>query len=188
MYHMRVLLQSEAPYRQRRKNRVPKNPREKDDAHEERTWKETVLYNGDGYWEIPASQFKAAIMQAARYLKQRVPGMGTSTYIQNFVAGVSCIGSITLPYTRETLPGEWEFVSSTGERGRGKRVDRCFATCPSWEGETEWLIYDDLITEDVFVNHLRTAGLLVGIGCWRPQTGGAHGRFKILEADQVALS
>lgn len=188
MYEMHVQLKSDSPYRQRRKHRVAKLPREKDDDYEARTWIYTVLYNSESYWQMPPAQFKAALMQAARYLKMRIPGKGTTTYLQPFTAGVACLVAPSLPYTRETLPGEWESVASDGRRGGGKRVDRCFATCEQWQGVTEWLVYDDLISEEVFLSHLRAAGLLVGVGCWRPQTGGSHGRFSVTDWHKSDLS
>ena len=40
-------------------------------------------------------------------------------------------------------------------------------------------VLDDIITESVFAQVLRSAGLLVGLGRFRPENRGFYGRFQV---------
>jgi hypothetical protein len=42
-----------------------------------------------------------------------------------------------------------------------------------------WYILDDIINEKVFTQVLRSCGLLVGIGRFRPEKRGFYGRFRV---------
>lgn len=84
----RVLLESVSPYSQSRQHEIPKEPKELNDTHEERTWREKGHYNADGHMVIPAMSFKNCLAEAAQYLSLQIPGKGKATYTKNFQAGV----------------------------------------------------------------------------------------------------
>ena len=149
------------------------------DEYERRTWKERGHWDKDGQMFIPPIQFKNALTDAAGLLNEKIPGQGNKKWKSHFVSGVMVTEGITLAVTRDSVEGIWVGCSSTGAPGGGRRVQKCFPIVPSWEGKVTFYILDDEITKEVFEKHLRTAGLMVGIGYWRGIRGGTYGRFEI---------
>lgn len=49
----------------------------------------------------------------------------------------------------------------------------------AWRGTITCMVYDDVITQDVFRKVVESAGMLVGIGRFRPQNRGFYGRFRL---------
>jgi hypothetical protein len=60
-------------------------------------------------------------------------------------------------------------------------VPRIFPQFPKWQGVASFTILDDIISEAVFEQHVKAAGLLIGIGRFRPGNGGTNGRFRITQ-------
>ena len=81
------------------------------------------------------------------------------------------------------VEGEWLFVPSDGQRGGGKRVDKCSPKLDTWEGAATFYILDDTVTKEVFQEILTEAGKFIGIGRWRPACNGLYGRFKVVKFD-----
>jgi hypothetical protein len=123
--------------------------------------------------------FKNCIAEIAKYLSVQIQGKGKSTYTKHFEAGVMVLDGLKLPVKKDEVPGEWLFVPSDGKRGSGKRVDRCFPVVHEWKGDVQFHILDDVITPDVFEQHLKDAGNFIGIGRFRPRNNGYYGRFKV---------
>ena len=88
-------------------------------------------------------------------------------------------GDLVLPETKDTVSGEWLFVPSDGMRGGGKRVSKCFPLIPRWNGTVKFVIFDNKITKEVFSRVLHEAGMLIGIGRFRPCNCGYYGRFSV---------
>lgn len=74
-------------------------------------------------------------------------------------------------------------LPSDGKAGSGSRVKKCLPRIDEWEGTVDYVILDDLITKDVFIQHLHQAGQLIGIGTFRPINKGYWGRFKVVSLD-----
>lgn len=146
---------------------------------EERTWRERCHTSTDGHVFIPPMAFKNCLAEIAKYLSVQIPGKGKSTYTKHFEAGVMVLEGLTLPETKETVHGEWLFVPADGRRGSGKRVSKCFPVVHQWKGAITFHILDDMISEDVFEQHLKEAGNFIGIGRFRPRNNGYYGRFKV---------
>lgn len=147
--------------------------------YEARTWRERVHVNGGGHVLIPPMAFKNCIAEIAKYLGVQIPGKGKSTYTKHFEAGVMVLEGLSLPETKDTVEGEWLFVPASGRRGDGKRVSKCFPVIRQWTGVVTFHVLDDVITEDIFDQHLRDAGNFIGIGRFRPRNNGYYGRFKV---------
>jgi hypothetical protein len=81
---------------------------------------------------------------------------------------------------KDVLP-EKLYVPSDGRRGGTKRVYKYFPIIPEWVGAVTYMIFDDIITEDVFKQVLDASGKLIGIGRFRPRNMGYYGTFKIDE-------
>jgi hypothetical protein len=122
--------------------------------------------------------FTNSLKEAAKYLSLSIPGGRRATFTKNFQAGVLVTEPLVLPETKDKVQGEWVFVPSDGRRGGGRRVEKCFPLIPQWAGVVSYVILDDIITQDAFVQVLAASGNLIGIGRFRPINLGYYGRFK----------
>lgn len=172
-------LESVSPYSQGRHYKVDKLPKELDSAYEERTWRERCHVDEAGIIFIPPMAFANSIKEAAKFLGTPIPGKARQTFTKHFEAGVLVQKPLSLEIKKTDVKPEWLFLPSDGQRGGGRRVDKCFPLIPSWKGTVEFVIVDDLITEDVFLETLTTAGSLIGIGRFRPRNLGYYGRFLV---------
>ena len=181
-------LTSESPYSQSRhysSDAVPKLNKEGADAYERRTWRHRMHVTKDGYVEIPGTAFANALKESAKRLKLQVPGKGRVEYTKYFEAGVMVIDGVKLAVKAADVKAEELFVSSDGRRGGGKRVTKFFPRIESWSGDVTFYVLDDIITEEIFARVLVGAGMVVGIGRFRPQSCGFYGRFSV---DSIAWS
>jgi hypothetical protein len=180
-----------APYSQSRYHGVEKLNKETADAYEKRTWIEKAHWDENGYMVIPMLAFKNAIAEAAKYLSEQIPGKGKATYTKHFEAGISVLQDSVIyvagkPVTRDIVAGNTLHVPSDGRRGGGSRVLRTFPTIPvGWEAEIEFMILDDVITEEVFRRHIAQAGQLIGVGSFRVRNNGTRGRFRPVAIEWV---
>jgi hypothetical protein len=172
-------LKSVSPYSQSRHYDTPKLDRELAKDYEARTWRDRLHTDKDGNVFIPPMAFKNALAEAAKFMGIQIPGKGKSTYTKHFEAGVLVVNPLPLGLSKDDVQGEWLFVPSDGRRGSGSRVDKCFPVIPEWSGEVEFYVLDDIITEDVFRQHLEAAGQFIGIGRFRPRNNGYYGRFAV---------
>lgn len=158
---------------------VPTKENEDKYAYEERTWRERGHWDENDMLYIPGAFFKKALEESAKFGGQKIPGRGKSTYTKHFMGGIMVCNSIPLKVSKKQVEGRWVFVPSDGKRGGGSRVLKCFPTVAKWEGSIDVMILDDTITPDVFESVLRGAGIFIGVGVFRPQNGGDHGRFEV---------
>jgi len=172
-------LKSMSPYGQ---SKYLGEKKTRDETHAEfevRTWRERAHWDADGNLFIPPMSFKNCLSEAAKYKSIQIPGKGKSTYTKHFEAGVLVVDPLILPITRETIQSETLHVPSDGRRGGTTRVEKTFPVVPSWSGEVEFLILDEIINEDVFREHLIDAGSFIGIGEFRPRNNVFYGRFAV---------
>jgi hypothetical protein len=174
-------LASASPYSQSRAYgpEVEKLPRETADAYEERTWRNKCHTLPDGKVFIPPMAFKMAVDNAAKMLGRQIPGKGKSTYTKFFLSGVLVMDPIILPHSKDSVQRDRIYANADGVRGSGKRVWRNFPRIDEWKAEVPFHVLADEITPDVFEEHLKQAGAFVGIGRFRPQSGGFYGRFEV---------
>ncbi len=172
-------LKSISPYSQSRHYDTPKLDREIAKDYESRTWRDRMHVDAQGMVYIPPMAFKNALAEAAKFMSVQIPGKGKSTYTKHFEAGVLVMDPLPLNVAKSDVTGEWLFVPSDGRRGSGSRVDKCFPIIPEWEGDVEFHILDEIITDDVFREHLEAAGKFIGIGRFRPRNNGFYGRFSV---------
>ena len=172
-------LVSVSPYSQSRAHETPKIDRETADAYEKRTWRERCHTMRDGMIFIPPMGFKMALDAAAKMLGRQIPGKGKATYTKFFLTGVLVTEPVLLPNRKETVRGERIHANADGVRGSGKRVFRTYPAIDDWKADVQFHVLADEITRDVFEEHLKQAGSFVGIGRFRPQSGGYFGRFRV---------
>lgn len=178
-------------YSQSRPHDTARLPEEQPNAWEERTWRNRLHQDKDGFVFIPAMSFKFAIADAAAYRSEKIPGKRNATWTKHFQAGIipggpSLIFNGKKPLQADAVRGEWVYCHADGKRTSGTRVYRQFPMIDEpWQADVTFHIVDDMITRTAFLKFLRQAGLFIGIGRFRPKNGGYLGRFKF-EDDAVA--
>jgi hypothetical protein len=194
------------PYSQSKKILAEKEPEENYDHFEERVWKLKATVNPQGIVCAPGISFKNALDIAAKRASDQVPGKGKATWTARFRGGTSPLTDMFPLYTMangrsyprkgsdpiatsELAPikiDEAAFISlwcdSTGKRGGGSRVLRYFPYYPQWLCEPEFMVLDDTIPTDVCDKYFESAGLIVGIGRYRPENNGTNGRWAVLNS------
>lgn len=179
MIKAKCLLKSASPYSQSKFINEKKSKDETHEAFEKRIWRERMHRTKDGNVYIAPMCFKNCLSAAAKYKSISIPGKGKKTYTAHFEAGVLVVDPLVLPVKADEVDGEWLHVPSDGRRGGTTRVEKCFPLIHSWEGIVEFLIFDEIITQDVFEEHLRDAGSFIGVGRFRPRNNGFYGRFSV---------
>ena len=175
-------LESAGPYQQSKHHETPRLSKESHDDYEKRTWRERCHYLSDDTVFIPSEHFKNCISGVAGYLGEKIKGRGQATWTKHFLSGVRVPEPLLLPVKKDEVEALYQFCSSDGKRGgKGGKVAKYFPLIKSWEGEVEFWIVDDTITQEVFERYLKESGLLIGIGKQRPVNGGDYGRFVVKE-------
>lgn len=195
MRHVKVHIENipGSPYSQSAKHETPFLDRESHDDFDQRTWREKCTTNKEGQVCIPAMALKQAIDTCAFKLGVKVPGRRGSTYKTFFASGFFCDHDVPIAngkaLTKDDADCKLISANATGQRGSGSRVPRRFPEFQQWHGVAEFTIVDDLITPEVFEHHAKSAGIIVGIGRFRPENGGTNGRFRVtkLEWQDMAL-
>jgi hypothetical protein len=187
-------LKSISPYSQSRFHNTPKGGRqgtgtetESNEDYRARTWREHCHVNADGYIQIPPMAFKNALSEIAKYLGVKIPGKGKSTYTKHIESGVMVVDPLVLGIKKEDVEGEDLFLPSDGVRGSGKRVMKRYPIIREWSGVATFHILDDVLTPEVFEQHLREAGNFIGIGRFRPRNNGYYGRFAVEKLEWAKL-
>lgn len=181
MHIVDVFMKSTQPYSQSRPIQSVKPSQETHDDFENRVWKERMHSSPEGKMLIPPGAFKNALSEAAKRKSMKIPGQRNATYTKCFESGVMVVEPLLTTVDVAGVQPERLFVPADGVRGSGKRVWKNFPFIPSWSGSTKFYILDDLITESIFVEHLKEAGNLIGIGRFRPKNNGYYGRFEIVK-------
>ncbi len=165
------------PYSSSRAHQAEKLPKETAEDYEARTWREKAHVE-DGMIVIPPMAFKMALDRAAKMRGEQIPGRGKATYTKFFESGVLVLRSVPIAPV-SAMGCEKVHANADGVRGSGKRVWRLFPRVDQWRGEVEFSLIADEITPDVFERTLKEAGLVVGVGRFRPERGGFFGRFNV---------
>lgn len=188
MKKVTISLKSIAPYTQSRMHHTQKLEKESANDFEARTWLEKCTVDDQGYICIPAMAFKQALDRAAKMLSMQIPGRGKSTYSKHFAAGIMIPENLRLSVKKEDAVKIAINANADGRRGSGKRVVRFFPQVANWSANLEAYILDETITQAVFERHAKEAGMLVGVGQYRPENGGTNGRFVCEKFDWSEVS
>lgn len=181
-----------SPYSQSAQHATEKLDREQHDDYDERTWRNKATVNKEGQVCIPAMALKQSVDTAAYKLGEKVPNRRGATYKNFFASGFFCDHDVAIANGKALTPADAAKkpinANADGVRGSGKRVVRRFPEWERWNGIAEFTITDDILTQDVFERHLKAAGMIVGIGRFRPEKGGTNGRFKVTKVEWTELS
>lgn len=172
-----VHLESATPLCMSKYVSVPKLEKEGPDDYEKRTWRERVHADENGEVFIPPMALKFSLTESAQFSGEKIKGRGQATWTRHFEAGVLVPEPVRLGIKKDDVQGQWLLMNADGKRGSGTRVMRCIPIIPAWKGVATYYILDPTITKEVFERTLRQAGLLIGIGQFRPRRGGYCGRY-----------
>ena len=165
-----------------RKHDAPKNEGESHADYDERTWREKCHYDAKTREIfIPGIMLKFALDYTAKQLGIQVAGRGKKTWASIFESGVICPDKMMLGMSVDKIERITIQANADGRRGSGVRVPRHFPIMSDWGGTVQFLILNDMITEEMFRLHLVKAGQFCGLGRYAPRRGGHHGRFEVEE-------
>jgi hypothetical protein len=171
-----------SPYSQSAQHGTDMLDRETHDDYDLRTWRDKCTVNETGQVCIPAMGLKQCIDTAAFKLGMKVPNRRGATYKNFFASGFFCEGDVPIANGKALTKADALMViinaNADGRRGSGTRVKRRFPNFSKWAGVAEFTITDDIITKEIFEDHVKSAGMIVGIGRFRPENGGTNGRFR----------
>jgi hypothetical protein len=171
-----------SPYSQSAKHDTPFTDRESHEEHDIRTWRDHCTTNSEGQVCIPAMALKQAIDSVAFKIGEKVPGRRGATFKSFFASGFFSNADVPISngkaLTKKDAEHKLISANADGKRGSGKRVPRRFPQFSKWHGVAEFTILDDIITPEIFERHVKGAGMLIGIGRFRPENGGTNGRFR----------
>ena len=153
--------------------------------HDARCWRERAHKDAEGYAAVSAISIQRSLVDAAKRLNHKVPGRRGENYKTAFDCGVDVVADNNvvrvLPATKDAdVQGQSIFVPSDGKRGGSNRVWRKFPIFSSWSLKFDARVLDNTISEKVFENHLKAAGLFIGIGSMRKGKGGPNGQFSVV--------
>lgn len=171
------------PYGQGKMHLEEKLPQELNDAYAERTWR-ARMHQAAGEMYIPPMAFKLLLESTSRYLKAAIPGRLKETYTKHYRQGVLIPDPIMLGIRAEDVQPAKIFTWAEPQR-KSTRVWRWFPMVEQWAGVLTIIAIDDIFTAEVVENHLRLGGKLVGIGVWRPESGGMWGKFDVTSFEEV---
>lgn len=163
----------------------PISDKETPDQIDKRVWRDKAYSDPDtGDVYIPGIQFKFAIAEAAKRMSIKIPGKRQQTYTKNVLSGVMCNEPVYLGLKKDALVPEDVYCHVTGKRGPGARVFRRFPMVPKgWQSQLEVTVIDDEIPSDVIDRCVREVGSLLGVGRFRPASGGFLGRFEVTKVE-----
>jgi hypothetical protein len=171
-----------SPYSQSAKHYAAFLEREDHESYDRRTWKEKCTVTPEGQVCIPAMSLKQAIDTAAQKVGMKVPGRRGAGYKGFFTSGFICDHNVPIANGKAIMKDDAQsvtiYANLDGRRGGSKRGPRTFPQFDKWHGVAEFTIIDDIITPEVFEHHVKAAGMIVGIGRFRPENGGTNGRFR----------
>jgi hypothetical protein len=169
-----------SPLSQSRQHGEPKLEGESADDYDERTWpKKLNVSLGSGTVVIPAHGLHQALIAAAKYTGEQIPGQGKKTWTQKFTTGIAFMADIDTGLRPEGVQKIVISANADGVRGSGKRVPRRFPIFHEWQATFDVMILDPIITEAQFRKMLEITGMFIGIGRFRPEKGGTNGRFRV---------
>lgn len=157
------------------------NRTETDDARLRELETETSLWlDAGGAPTIPAAAVRSCIETAARKLKQ-------GPLVRE---GLIVDGILSFDYDRERYGVTMEQLSKTTQFTTGVKVGSARVLRTRARFELPWsLVFsldcdDELVDREKLGTWLDIAGRRIGLGDWRPEKSGAHGRFETASIEE----
>lgn len=176
-----ITIRGITPLSQSRQHGEPKMEGEQPEDYDNRTWRSKLnvdVIDGVSTVVLPAHGVQQSIAAAAKYSKRRIPGLGKDAWAAKFRAGIAILENPRLNIDPKDVMSIVISANADGIRGSGKRVPRRFPMMPKWETTFDVYILDPIIMESIFTEVLSIAGMFIGFGRFRPESGGTNGRFQ----------
>lgn len=146
-------------------------------SHEEEAY--SKLYrNDDGTLYLPTIAFRGALLSGAK--GRRIGKQAATTRIIGSVFAADSRTPLIQPGTREPLtddPENWR-INTTRVVVNRAGILRSRPEFPEWAAIVSLAIDPELIPDtNILVELLNMGGRTVGVGDWRPEKKGFHGRF-----------
>ncbi len=174
--YAKVTLVSTTPYAQSRNHSAPRLEDETFEEYEERTWRLRmhVRNKTDGSGTkvntvvIPAVNVSHSLTFAAKLLDRPVD-----------VSGIRILRDLDLGLSPDDCRRESVNAHVSGQRESSERGVRYFPTFDEWRATAEVMIVDQDLSEEVLIELFETAGVMIGVGQFRPQTRGTNGCWRV---------
>lgn len=192
MQGVRFTITGTSPYSQSRRVEIfePKKDRESHDEWDERVWKLKAHTARDGKtMVIPAHGLHQAIVLGAQKgrLKPSAAKSAREGLAKRLETGIMITDHAVTDQTIEDAHMEAIQANADGKRGSGKRVTRRFPVWDEWTATFDVVLVDETLTEADLIAAVKWAGLVAGVGRFRPSNGGSNGRFVLKEAKEFAF-
>lgn len=177
---VKIEIEGISPYSASRMHGEPfLNDSETKAEYNERTWAEHAHVNTKGDVFIPRKAWLESFIDAAKRRGTKVPGRGMKTFGGLMEGGMIVMNDLLTGSKKKDLKPATFPCHSNGNRRDTKRVPRKFPMLDEWAGTLTVVLTDPQITKEEFENCVRDAGIMVGVGRYRPANRGDNGRFQV---------
>jgi hypothetical protein len=114
---------------------------------------------------FPGIAFKKAMVRAAQYADAKMVFLRGAVFVLGDLVRID--GKPQMREDMVRLPG-------------GVADLRYRAEFPEWRADLKIQYNDKALSAEQIINYLSIAGFSVGVGEWRPEKDGEHGRFKVV--------
>lgn len=183
-----------APYSQSQMLTEKKGKNEGYDEFETRIWRSKAHVGPDGdAIVIPGHAVQQMLVLGAQKgrLQPKAARSAREGLANRLVTGIAIQGDATTDMRLSDAICVAINAHSTGKRGSGTRVVRKFPQWPNpWTAEFDIIVLDESLTEEDVTAALQVAGLVAGLGRFRPENMGMNGRFRVLnvQASEFGLN
>jgi hypothetical protein len=181
------------PYSQSRRVEVfePKREKESHDEWDLRVWRLKAHTSPDGKSVvIPSHGIQQALVLGAQ--KGRLtPSAAKSAregLAKRLETGLMMMGDASTDMSLDNAVMIAIQANADGKRGSGARVTRRFPVWNEWSARFEVTLLDETLTTADLTAAVKWAGLVAGLGRFRPANGGFNGRFNVEKVEPFELA
>jgi len=127
-------------------------------------YRESLYIRDDGTYGFPAVAFKAAAVRAGTYCEMKMVFLRGAFHVEGDLVHVE---------------GEPQRREDMVRVGMGTADIRYRAEFADWSALLRVEFNARAVSEEQVVNLIEVAGFSVGVGDWRPEKDGDHGRFRV---------
>jgi hypothetical protein len=177
-----ITIEGISPYSSSRIHGTPfLSPEEKKDhaGYDKRTWMEKAHFDSEGKVFVPKKALLESVIEASKRRGTKVAGRGNKTFGSLMEGGIIVLDDLYTGAMKSDLRSATFNCHAKGDRKDHARVPRIFPMLDKWGGKIKVVLTDPNITRDEFEASVRDAGVMVGVGRYRPANRGDNGRFVV---------
>jgi len=134
----------------------------------EEDYRSSLYVHAEGWYGFPATAFKNAMVRAGTYTDDKMTFLRGAFYVNG-----------TKDRELITIDGEPAPREDMVRVGMGTADIRYRAEFADWSALLRVEFNARAVSEEQVVNLIEVAGFSVGVGDWRPEKDGDHGRFRV---------